>query len=270
MTTVGNTTTLLGRPLTARSVIASLLLGMHPPRLSAQRLVQWCELFGIAPGTARVALSRMTERGELVADRAMYELAGRVRSRQAAQDWSIEPQLPDWDGSWSLAFVVGDARDANDRAALRTAMARCRYRELREGCWARPDNLPRAAAPDDAWAVVDRQCAWWHGEPDERAGPLAARLFAPEEWSARARELGDRLAVETATLRGGSTAGLADAFVLGAATLQHVRNDPLLPRELLSRRWPGKDLRRTYTIYQRAFATATATWFRRAEGNGRK
>jgi phenylacetic acid degradation operon negative regulatory protein len=270
MQEVGNTAALLARPLTARSVIASLLLGMHPPRLSAQRLVQWCELFGIAPGTARVALSRMVDRGELVADRAVYELAGRVRSRQAAQDWSLDPALGEWDGTWRIALVAADAREASDRAALRAAMGRCRYGEVRPGCWARPDNLPRESAPADAWAVVDAQCAWWRGEPEEDVDALVARLFAPEEWAARARALHGRLTAETAALRGGSTARLADAFVLGAATLQHVRNDPLLPRARVPDPGPGRELRQAYATYQRAFARATAAWFRAAERNGRK
>src|SRR5689334_19682666 len=141
---------LLERPLTARSVIASLLLGMHPPRLAGQRLVQWCELFDIAPGTARVALSRMTERGELAAVDGVYELAGRVRSRQAAQDWSLEPRMHEWRTGWRVAVVVREARAASARAAFRQAMRRCRFAEVREGCWTRPDNLPRESAPADA------------------------------------------------------------------------------------------------------------------------
>ena len=76
-------------PLTARSIIASLLLGMHPPRLASSRLVRWCSLFGISEGTARVALSRMVERGELTAEAGVYELAGAVRRRQSAQDWAL-------------------------------------------------------------------------------------------------------------------------------------------------------------------------------------
>jgi phenylacetic acid degradation operon negative regulatory protein len=271
MQEMGNTSP-LGRPLTARSVIASLLLGMHPPRMAAQRLVQWCELFGIAPGTARVALSRMAERGELVADGGVYELAGRVRSRQAAQDWSLEPQLREWSGTrWSVAVVTREARAARARAAFRTAMRRCRFAEVREGCWTRPDNLPRAAAPAEAWAVVDAQCSWWTGRPegDERA--LADSLFRPKEWASRAAALTDELAQVTDELRAGRTDALADAFTLGAATLQHVRNDPLLPREVLPGGWPGPRLRDAYRVYQRVFGAAAAAWFRaaeRGEGSG--
>ncbi|MDQ3757078.1 MAG: PaaX domain-containing protein, C- domain protein, partial [Actinomycetota bacterium] len=45
------------RPLTARSVLLSTLLGAHPPELPVQVLVRSGELFGMAEGTVRVALS---------------------------------------------------------------------------------------------------------------------------------------------------------------------------------------------------------------------
>src|SRR3954453_15656752 len=98
-------TALLERPLSTRSVIASLLLGMQPPKLAARRLVQWCALFGINEGTARTALSRMVERGELASTDGVYELAGRVRRRQPAQDWSLAPELSYWRGDWLLGVV---------------------------------------------------------------------------------------------------------------------------------------------------------------------
>ncbi|TMR26179.1 hypothetical protein ETD96_41735, partial [Actinomadura geliboluensis] len=44
------------RPLTARSVVLSTLLGVHPPRLPARHLVRVGDLFGIAEGTIRVCL----------------------------------------------------------------------------------------------------------------------------------------------------------------------------------------------------------------------
>jgi phenylacetic acid degradation operon negative regulatory protein len=263
-----NNGALLERPLTARSVIASLLLGMHPPRLAGARLVQWCELFGIAPGTARVALSRMTERGELRADDGVYELRGRVRSRQAAQDWSLAPAVDESSRAWRMAVVGGVARDASDRAALRDAMRRARLAELREGCWARPDNLPRAAAPADTWAVIDEQCTWWTGTPDGDERALANELFAPGPWASRARDLRARLERVTTGLRGGAHDRLAEGFVVGAAALQHVRNDPLLPARLLPARWPGAPLRAAYREYQAAFAAAAGSWFRSGSGVG--
>ena len=57
--------------LTARSVIASTLLGTDPPVLSGRILVRAAALFGITEGAARVALSRMVAAGELTS----FELA---------------------------------------------------------------------------------------------------------------------------------------------------------------------------------------------------
>ena len=74
----------MGNGLTARSVVASTLLGTHPPRLPGRLLVAFAEEFGINPGTTRVALTRMVDRGELArVDGGHYSLAGALLDRQA-------------------------------------------------------------------------------------------------------------------------------------------------------------------------------------------
>jgi phenylacetic acid degradation operon negative regulatory protein len=252
---------LLARPLTARSIIASLLLGMHPPRLASSRLVRWSSLFGISEGTARVALSRMVERGELTAEAGVYELAGAVRRRQSTQDWALTARPDAWDGRWLLAVVTPAARAAPERAALRSAATTARLAELREGLWARPDNLPRAATSAEAWDVLDEQCSWWRGRPEEDTPALVARLFAPLPWAERAEQLVGRLEPVCDALRDGRHDVLAEGFVTGAAALQHVRRDPLLPAELLPGSWPGERLRTAYETYRVTYGQAVATWF---------
>ena len=72
-----------GRPLTARSVMASALLGMDPPELPVAQLVRLTGLFGISENRARVALSRMVGAGEATSDGAgRYRLAGHLAARQ--------------------------------------------------------------------------------------------------------------------------------------------------------------------------------------------
>ncbi|HJR38673.1 MAG TPA: PaaX domain-containing protein, C- domain protein, partial [Nocardioidaceae bacterium] len=78
MSATRNTT---GPALTARSVLASVLLGTEPPWLPTRLLVRTAELFGIADGTARVALSRMLSAGEAVAEDGGYRLIGRLAER---------------------------------------------------------------------------------------------------------------------------------------------------------------------------------------------
>src|SRR5437763_14082035 len=94
------------RPLSARSVVASVLLGTHPPRLSAAGLVELCGRFGISGGTTRVALSRMVAAGELVAEEGHYRRVGEaLLARQRAQDAGLIPPARASTGAWRLAGV---------------------------------------------------------------------------------------------------------------------------------------------------------------------
>jgi phenylacetic acid degradation operon negative regulatory protein len=255
---------LLDRPLSARSLVASLLLRSRPPRMRAARLVQWCGLFGISEGTTRTALSRMAERGELLARDGVYELAGRVQGRRGSQDWSLEPVLRSWDGSWRVAIVTPGSRPATDRSALRDALRRMRFATVREGVWTRPDNLPTESAPAEAWRAADSQCTWWSGRPDDDPVALAAALFAAGEWARRAVALEAHLATVTSALAETPEApegALAGAFVAGAASLAHLRGDPLLPDELVADASAGAALRRAYRAYEDEFSRALRGWF---------
>ncbi len=253
----------LERPLGPRSLIASLLLRSQPPRMRAGRLVQWCRLFGVSEGAARVALSRMVDRGELTSSSGMYELSGRVGGRRPAQDWAIDPRgVSRWNGQWRLAAVISTTRAPAERGALRDAMRRLRMAEVREGTWTRPDNLPRASAPADAWEVADTQCSWWTGRPDDDPEVLAAELFDPAGWAARANRLRTQLERVTAGLDGARERRLADAFVAGAAALAHVRADPLFPAQLGPSSEAGDALRTAYRAYEAEFSGALRAWFR--------
>src|SRR5688572_19022418 len=75
-------------PLTARSVLASVLLGTDPPWLPTPLLVRTAELFGISIGTARTALSRMVAAGEAEPEGRGYRLVGRLAERRDRQDAS--------------------------------------------------------------------------------------------------------------------------------------------------------------------------------------
>ncbi len=68
-------------PLTARSVLASALLGEDPPELPVAHLVHLAGLFGINENRARVALSRMVAAGEVDHRRGRPLPAGRPPAR---------------------------------------------------------------------------------------------------------------------------------------------------------------------------------------------
>ncbi len=248
------------RPLAARSVLASVLLGTDPPWLPTPLLVRTGALFGISEGTVRTALSRMVAAGEAVAERGGYRLSGRLVARQARQAASRRAELLDWDGTWELATVEGDGRRAaSDRAALRDALAALRLVELREGAWGRPDNLDADRAPD-ASATAATWCRWWRGaRPDPAPDP--ATLWDLTGWAAGADELRRAMAALIRPLEGGDERALAEGFVTSAAVLRHLQADPLLPAELLPRRWPGDALRADYDRYDAAYRAVLARWF---------
>jgi phenylacetic acid degradation operon negative regulatory protein len=254
----------LERPLSARSIVLSLLLGRRGGAAPVADLVRWCALFDITEVAARVALSRSVERGELTASSGTYRLAGRARELGREQSVALAPGRVAWDGTWRLAVVVPGARTSAERAELREAAARLHLVELREGVWGRPDNLPARWSPATSHAVVDAQCVWWTGAV---TGVLPARrALSMFDMTAR-RDRGVVLlrGLRRATERLGRVMSdegdaLRNAFVVGAAAAQFIRRDPLLPDEFLPARWPGDELRSAYAAYRRAFGRAVQAW----------
>jgi phenylacetic acid degradation operon negative regulatory protein len=235
--------TLDTRPLTARSVILSVLLGSHPPLLPVSFLVAAGQIFGIADGTLRVALSRLTADGDVVADGSFYRLSSRLLDRQRRQDEGVRPATKAWRGGWELAVAGPDVRTASERAALGADLLQLRLGELRPGVWVRPDNLQREW-PDDvakrAWRFESKSA---FDEPT--AADLVTTIWDLAGWAATAEALLAALA---------SAADPAEKFIVAAAAVRHLQTDPMLPHALLPAHWPGSRLRGTYAAYQREFS----------------
>ena len=228
------TTATLVRPLTARSVVLSLLLGAHPPRLPVRDIVDAGEEFGISTATMRVALTRLVQAGDLVAEQAVYGLSQRHLERQQAQDSEMDPVRLPWDGTWETIVVTSTGRDAASRADLRRRLTSRRLGMLREGVWMRPDNLPRDDAPEPGTIRL------LVADPMTRP-TLAGRLWDLPRWAATGRELLD------ATAHG---ATFADRFTGAAALVRHLRTDPALPDELLPADWPASAMRQGYEDFR--------------------
>jgi phenylacetic acid degradation operon negative regulatory protein len=244
------------RPMTARSVLASALLGEDPPELPVAHLVHLAGLFGINPNRARVALSRMVASGEASTDGSgRYRLAGRLLERRDRQDDSLTARTRTWDGRWRMVVVTSSGRTADQRAERRRRMVRARLAEQREGVWLRPDNLELRPDPAD-----DPDLAVYVAEPVADPVVLAAGLWDLGGWAVRARAL-------QAALEARPTAGpddLAPGFALSAAVLRHLQADPLLPAVLLDDDWPGGPFRSTYAEWDRRYRRVLRDWGRSA------
>lgn len=247
--------------MTARSVLLSVLLGSDPPRLPVDLLVSTTELFGIAEGTARTALSRMTSTGELRAADGRYEIVSeRLLHRQARQAISRHGAAAPWElgDDWLQAVVAADGRrPAAQRAALREALGDARLAELREGVWLRPANLARPDLGPDTGGDV----AWFIAVPDDDPVALARRLWDLDGWAEGARSLRAELSELVPALERGERSVLAEGFVVSAAVLRHLQADPLLPAALLPPTWPGGDLRATYDRFDAAYRAVLKDWF---------
>lgn len=251
----------MAQPLSARSIVLSMLLGIDPPEMSAKRLVQVTGLFGVAEGTTRTALSRMADAGELTRDdNARYRLADDLLLRQRRQlESRYAETVDDWNGQWRIAVVTG-THDAATRAGLRRDASLLRLAEQREGVWCRPDNLDPLRLP----AVRARMAGslyWYSAHPDQDSGGLAAALWDLDDWSDRARTLRAAMHELITRLEDGDVDALAPGFVAAADVLRHLQADPLLPRELLPRSWNGDALRRDYERYERAYRALLRDWF---------
>ena len=224
-------------------MLLSVLLGTHPPQLPARALVRAGAAFGVPDGTVRVALSRMAAEGDVLAEDGTYRLADRLVERQRLQDEARAAATTEWDGTWELA--VADPGERGGRSRLATSLGPLRLAEWRDGVWARPANLrrPTRDVAGVRWARTGRL---------GRDVELAGALWDLEGWAARARRLLGAMAADPDP---------PTRFAVSAAVVAHLRQDPLLPAELLGSAWPGGVLRASYGAFEAELtALLRAAW----------
>jgi phenylacetic acid degradation operon negative regulatory protein len=275
------------RPLNARSLVLSILLGLPDPALPGRALVATGDVFGVAPGTMRTALSRMVAAGELAATDGEYRLAGRLLERKAAQDIGRRPPPEAWDGAWWVAVVTAARRDVAQRRAFRSHMSNLRMGELRPDTWMRPANLDGPVAvggPGPAAAAWDAPGGeYGASRPSEQGrdidasggdhglavvrGPLTGvepadlvgRLWPLSELAERAGVLLRLVDDAIPGIEAGEPTAMADTIELSAAVVRFLRAEPLLPPSLTPHPWPPDELRARYRRFDAAFGRVLLT-----------
>ncbi|HEV3328080.1 MAG TPA: PaaX family transcriptional regulator C-terminal domain-containing protein [Acidimicrobiales bacterium] len=222
-------------------MLASALLGETPPTLPVRRLVRIAVLFGINENRARVALSRMVASGEVRSDGAgTYTLTGRLLERAGRLAVARTGTTPPFDGNWHLVCVTATGDAPPQRRERRASLRAARLGELRDGTWLRPANL-ELALDEATLASTVRFTAVPAAEP----AALAASVFDLEGWARRA----SKLCADLDATRLDRPRALADGFERDAEVLRHLQRDPLVPHELLPRRWPGATLRASFEAF---------------------
>jgi len=289
-------------PLTARSVLASAMLGMDPPELPVAQLVRLGGLFGISANRARVALSRMVASGEATSDGSgRYRLAGHLAERQTRQSVSRSGRTAPYAGEWWLAVVTASGDSADVRAARRRALAlnRLAERQTRQSVSRSGRTAPYAgewwlavvtASGDSADVRAARRRALALNRLAElregvwmRPANMAVRLdhhddgavelmrARPADAARLARSLWDLegwarrargLLEDLEALVPDNPGALGPGFELSAAVLRHLQADPLLPAELVPPTWPGSRLRARYDAWDAQYRTTLRTWSR--------
>ena len=220
------------RPLNARSLALSLLLGTHPPQLPVASLVGAAKLFGVSERAMRTALSRMASAGEVVASDGWYRLAGRMIERQATQDLGRRAPTGSWDGSWISVTPSRSSRGLAERRDLRRRLSSLRLGELRPDYWLRPANVET-----DGVVEVGREfdlivmTGALSGVDDRE---MVAALWPLEELNRRAEELVRRMRRLRATQSKTPTDWLAPAFAGAAEVVRFLTVEPKLPGTVAS------------------------------------
>lgn len=240
------------RPFNPRSLVLSVLLGLPEPRLDTAALMRLADLFDIAPGTMRTALSRMATGDDLVALGGGYRLAPRHAERKAAQDLGRTTPPGEWDGAWWVVAVTAPARGLAERRVFRSHMTNARMGELRPDTWLRPANTdaPNLAGSD---AVVVRGPLT--GGDSET---LVRRLWDLDAIARRGADLVARLAASARRLERDGAPGVPAAMLVAADTVRYLREEPYLPPVLTPATWPADDLRFAYRTFDRLLGRTLA------------
>ena len=242
-------------PLSARSIMLSVLLGSHPPALTGQQLVGLAELFDIRPGTARTALSRMTASGELEAEDGRYSLGPRMLQRQRQQDDGRHTPAESWDGRWYTAIAAAGGRSIADRRSFRSTMVGARMAELRPDIWMRPANIAKPECKSDAHLIT--------GELDtDDPLDLVNELWSLPEINEQSALVSAALIESRPSLDNGDPSVLPSTFVLSAAAVRFLRVEPQLPAELMPEGWTSPELRTIYDDFETAFQRLLRSFLR--------
>jgi phenylacetic acid degradation operon negative regulatory protein len=255
---------------TPRSLIVDLLSTLTRGTMPVAALVEAGRLFGLEPGSVRVALARLLATGRVERDlRGRYRLGAAAAPIQSVvQGWrGLGGRAAAWDGSWLGVLDEGVAPRGAAARRHQRALRLQGFRRLRRGVWLRPANLRggcaavreellRLGLAADALVVTLRDL-------DAKSERRIRALYAPDSLRAGYRALLARLAASSKRLGSLPEAeAMRESFLLGGRGIQLLALDPLLPAEILDPR-ERDALVRAMRAYDRQGRDCWAPWLAR-------
>jgi phenylacetic acid degradation operon negative regulatory protein len=239
--------------------------------------------FGVTPGNARAAVSRLTRRGMLErlrqGRRSSYRIAPDAAAALAVGGRAVAG-FPDaaeaWDGWWTIvSFSLPTAGDA-PRRALRNQLRWLGFAPLYDGLWVSPRSLPGPGVtlfrdlPPGAVTVFRAQQVDVGGEAGR--DPLTAWSLA--EIRLRYEAFLGHWSAPLARVLSGQVGGV-EALHLRTEVMDTYRHflslDPQVPERLMPRGWPRREARGVFAavydgLLEPALAHVTETVARHTDG----
>lgn len=245
------------KPLSARSVILSVLLGSHPPSLPAKELVALAVAFGFKHGTVRTAVSRMVANSELVLTGGDYLLGARLLKRQQTQDSGRRSVESAWNGEWTTVAVLAERRTVSERREFRSTMQEGLMGELRPDLWLRPDNVSPPEGDLDLMVTTGSLQG-----PDPLA--LVERLWPLRVYQTQTSKLIRAIRSTQGGLEQGDHNTIPNTFHISSEVVRFLRIEPRLPSELDPNAPHVGELRSAYDEYEKLFQAVLADFFQKA------
>jgi phenylacetic acid degradation operon negative regulatory protein len=230
--------------VSARSLVLDLLSTLRRGAMPVRALVEAAALFGIAPGSVRVALSRLLAEGRIERDlRGSYRLGrAAVAVHERVASWRrLEERVRPWrEGEWLAVVARRPAPAGAGRVRRRHARAlrMLGFRPLERGLEVRPDNLAGGIAR------VREDLARLGLAPgalvcELRGLDALTEARARALWNARDLVAGYRrhrraIAASARRLPGRpEPEAMTESFERGGAVLRLLAFDPLLPEPIV-------------------------------------
>ena len=234
-----------GFGITPKNLLLGVLQAGKEHSVPIKILTQIGELFGFSSNTIRVNVARLLSAGVLESDeRGFYRIKYQENPlSQLVDDWHLgETRRRDWQQDW-LVCVLPDKRNQTDQKKSTKALSFLGFKSATAGMWVRPNNLQ-----------LDREkSSKLLGQLGLMQGAIlfVASDFSPklvEQWSHYlwpVDELQCMYQELTIKLRNSkkhiqklpSDRAVVEAFVIGSEAVNALAVDPLLPEEIMTKKY---------------------------------